>query len=169
MRANEHNKLTSAFTLLSFLERICTQVERMSRWMGTHLMMEDMEEEGTVIVKNYRELAGNWWDLLPFVIRFSLDLNFPSLFWIHFQYFIYCFVRLFSQQTIIVGLLVTGTGDTAVCQCPASWASLCRGGWEGLSKQINAPVSLWGQWRKKGTLVMSSSLFLDSDQIGPCG
>lgn len=29
-------------------------------------MMEDMEEEDTVIVKSYRELAGNWWILLPF-------------------------------------------------------------------------------------------------------
>lgn len=60
-------------------------------------MMEATEEEATVTVKNYRELAGNCRNLLPFMIRFSLDLNFPSLFSIHFQCFICWFVPLVSQ------------------------------------------------------------------------
>lgn len=129
----------------------------MFRWMGIHLMMEDTEEEDMVIVKSYRELAGNWWILLPFVIRFSLDLHFPSLFCVHFQHFIYWFVPLFSQQ-----ILVIEARESTVYQCLAMWALLFRDGQEILSKWVNLK-----QWvckeneERKGPWLMSSSIFLD--------
>lgn len=90
-------------------------------------MMEATEEEDMVTVKNYRELAGNCRNLLPFMIRFSLDLNFPSLFSIHFQCFLCWFVPLVSQQIFIAQLLVKVTGNIAVYECLAL-LGLCRDG-----------------------------------------
>lgn len=75
--------------------------------------MTEATEEGEAAmqtVKNCSELDGNRWILLPFLMRFSLDLNFPSSF---NQHFIHWFVYVLSQQLFIVYLLVPGTGDAA--------------------------------------------------------